>query len=52
MADLQDTLNENFSKRISASVSKSLRKEGYNQVEIDNLFQCVVLPKILYGLLE
>ena len=24
----------------------SLRKEGYNQVEIDNLFQSLVLPKI------
>ena len=27
-----------------------LRKEGYNQVEIDNLFQSLVLPKISYGL--
>ena len=24
----------------------SLRKEGYNQVEIDHLFQSLVLPKI------
>ena len=30
---------------------KELRKEGYNQVEIDHLFQSLVLPKISYGLL-
>ena len=29
---------------------RSLRKEGYNQVEIDHLFQSFVLPKISYGL--
>ena len=28
-------------------VLRSLRKEGYNQVEIDHLFQSLVLPKIL-----
>ena len=27
-----------------------LRKEEYNQVEIDHLFQSLVLPKISYGL--
>ena len=31
-------------------VLRSSRKEGYNQVEIDHLFQSLVLPKILYGL--
>ena len=31
-------------------VLRSLRKEGYNQVEIDHLFQSLVLPKISYGL--
>ena len=33
-------------------VLRSLRKEGYNQVEIDHIFQSLVLqlPKILYGL--
>ena len=38
MAELQNTLNENSSKWISASsyVLRSLRKEGYNQVEIDH----------------
>ena len=30
---------------------RSLRKEGYNQVEIDHLFQSLVLPKISYRLL-
>ena len=30
-------------------VLRSLRKEGYNQVEIDHLFQSLVLPKISYG---
>ena len=30
---------------------RSLRKEGYNQVEIDHLFQSLVSPKISYGLL-
>ena len=29
---------------------RSLRKEGFNQVEIDHLFQSLVLPKISYGL--
>ena len=29
---------------------KSLRKEGFNEVEIDHLFQSLVLPKISYGL--
>ena len=29
---------------------KSLRKEGFNEVEIDYLFQSLVLPKISYGL--
>ena len=31
-------------------VLRSLRKEGYNQVEIGHLFQSYVLPKISYGL--
>ena len=31
-------------------VLMSLRREGYNQVEIDHLFQSLVLPKISYGL--
>ena len=31
-------------------VLRSLRKEGYNQVEIDHLFQSLVLPKISNGL--
>ena len=31
-------------------VLRTLRKEGYNQVEIDHLFQSLVLPKISYGL--
>ena len=31
-------------------VLRSLRKEGYNQVEIVHLFQSLVLPKISYGL--
>ena len=31
-------------------VLRSLRKEGYNQVEIGHLFQSLVLPKISYGL--
>ena len=31
-------------------VLRSLRKEGYHQVEIDHLFQSLVLPKISYGL--
>ena len=33
-------------------VLRSLRKEGYNQVEIDHIFQSLVLqlPKISYGL--
>ena len=31
-------------------VLRSLRKEGYNQVEIDHLFRSFVLPKISYGL--
>ena len=31
-------------------VLRNLGKEGYNQVEIDHLFQSVVLPKISYGL--
>ena len=31
-------------------VLRSIRKEGYNQVEIDHLFQSLVLPKISYGL--
>ena len=31
-------------------VFRSARKEGYNQVEIDHLFQSLVLPKISYGL--
>ena len=31
-------------------VLKSLRKEEYNQVEIDHIFQSLVLPKISYGL--
>ena len=31
-------------------VLRSLRKEGYNQVEIDHLFQSLVLLKISYGL--
>ena len=31
-------------------VLRSLRKEGYNQVEIDHLFQSLVLPKISHGL--
>ena len=31
-------------------VLRSLRKEGYNQLEIDHLFQSLVLPKISYGL--
>ena len=30
---------------------RRLRKEEYNQVEIDHLFQSLVLPKISYGLL-
>ena len=30
-------------------VLRSLRKEGYNQVEIDHPFQSLVLPKISYG---
>ena len=29
---------------------RRLRKEGYNQVEINHLFQSLVLPKISYGL--
>ena len=31
-------------------VLMSLRKEEYNQVETDHLFQSLVLPKISYGL--
>ena len=32
-------------------VLRSLRKEGYNQVEIDrHIFQSLVLPKISFGL--
>ena len=31
-------------------VLRSLKKEGYNQLEIDHLFQSLVLPKISYGL--
>ena len=31
-------------------VLRSVRKEGYNQVEIDHLFQSLVLPKISHGL--
>ena len=31
-------------------VLMSLRKEGYNQVEIDHLFQSLVFAKISYGL--
>jgi hypothetical protein len=31
-------------------VIRSLRKEGYNQTEIDHLFQTIVLSKIRYGL--
>ena len=28
----------------------SLRKEGYTQAEFDNLFQCLVIPNLTYGL--
>ena len=38
------------SYRNTLSVLRSLRKEGYNQVEIDHLFQSLVLPKISHGL--
>ena len=31
-------------------VLRSVRKEGYNQVENDHLFQSLVSPKISYGL--
>ena len=31
-------------------VIRSLRKEGYNQADIDHLFASIVLPKITYGL--
>ena len=31
-------------------ILRSLRKEGYNQAEIDHLFLNLVLPNILYGL--
>ena len=41
-------LEENSSKRLH--VLRSLRKEGYNQVEIVNSFQSLVLPKISHGL--
>ena len=29
---------------------RSLRKEGYTQAEFDNLFQCLVIPNLTYGL--
>ena len=32
-------------------VIRSLRKEGYTQDEIDHLFNSIVMPKLLYGLL-
>ena len=32
-------------------ISRSLRKEGCTQVEIDHLFKAIVLPKITYALL-
>lgn len=51
MADLQNTLKENFFEANRCLyVLRSLRKEGYNQVEIGHLFQSLVLPKISYSL--
>ena len=50
MVGLPNMLNENFSKRISASGVKE-HKERYNQLEeIEHLFQSLVLPKVSYGL--
>ena len=43
-------INQKLFKADNVSVLRSLRKEGYNQVETDHLFQSLVLPKILYGL--
>jgi len=51
MADLHNTLKENSSKRTNVYVLRSLKKEGYNQEEIDLLFQSLVLPKTWHGLL-
>ena len=31
-------------------ILRSLRKDGYTQIEIDHLFKAVVLPKIIYAL--
>ena len=31
-------------------ILRSLRKDGYTQVEIDHLFKAIVLPKITYAL--
>ena len=31
-------------------ILRSLRKEGYSQVELDHLFSSIVLPSITYGL--
>ena len=38
-------INEN-----SPTILRSLRKDGYTQVEIDHLFKAIVLPKITYAL--
>ena len=52
MADLQNTLKRKlFEANKCLCVLTSVRKEGYNQVEIDHLFQSLVLPKISHGLL-
>ena len=48
MADLPNTLKENSSKRTNVYVLRSLKKEGYNQEEIDLLFQSLVLPIFLF----
>ena len=32
------------------NILRSLRKDGYTQVEIDHLFKAIVLPKITYAL--
>ena len=31
-------------------ILRSLRKDGYTQIEIDHLFKAIVLPKITYAL--
>ena len=45
-------LRESFGKQTSVSgyILRSLRKNGYTQLEIDHLFKAIVLPKITFAL--